>query len=447
MGMGLSDLNFLFRFFPVFLFLYILCPRKYRNGLLFASSLVFCGFGDIRSMLILLCSLTVNYILILLMALNSDSISWRKSWLFITVLLNVGLLCFYKYIADTLPLGISFYTFALLSANIDIYRCPHNIPRSWLEFGTFAAMFPKLLSGPVTEYHTTIGQVRKRDTDWKKVEYGLSLMITGLAFKNLIADPLGILWHEIQTVGFESISTPLAWMGMAACSVQLLFDFQGYSLMAIGLGSMLGFDLPQNFNHPYGARSVSEYYRRWHISLGSWFRDYLYIPLGGSRKGTVRTGLNLMIVWLATGIWHGITANFLLWGLTLGLFIVLEKFVIGNFLRTHRLASHLYVWLLLPLTWIIFSITDLENLKLYFIRLFPFWGDGIAVNPGDWLYHGRAYAGFFLAALAVSCPLADRLWKKYWNTLITKGVLFILFWICVYRIVNGLHNPFLYRGF
>lgn len=445
--MGLSDLNFLFRFFPVFLLLYILCPGKYRNGLLFAASLIFCGLGDVRSMLVLLCSLTVNYILILLMTLNSDSLSWRKSWLFIAILLNAGLLCYYKYAANTLPVGISFYTFTLLSADIDIYRCPQNIPGSWLEFGTFAAMFPKLLSGPVTAYHDTIGQIRRRNTDWRKVEYGLSLMIAGLAFKNLIADPLGTLWHEIRTVGFESISTPLAWMGMAAFSVQLLFDFQGYSLMAIGLGSMLGFKLPQNFDHPYRACSVSEYYRRWHISLGRWFRDYLYIPLGGSRRGMARTGLNLMIVWLATGIWHGITVNFLLWGLTLGLLIVLEKYVIGNFLNTHRLAAHLYVWLLLPLTWVIFSITDLESLKLYFTRLFPFWGGGIAVNPGDWLYHGRTYAGFFLAALAVSCPLADRLWKKYWNTLITKGILFVLFWICVYRIVNGLHNPFLYLGF
>ena len=186
-------------------------------------------------------------------------------------------------------------------------------------------MFPKLLSGPITAYHDTIEQVRRRKITAKGVEYGLSLMIVGLAFKVIIADTVGILWHDIRTVGFESISTPLAWMGAAAYSVQLLFDFQGYSLMAVGLGSMLGFRLPRNFDHPYRSLSVSEYYRRWHMSLGRWFRDYLYIPLGGSRRGAARTVCNLLIVWLATGIWHGVTLNFLIWGLALGFFIVMES--------------------------------------------------------------------------------------------------------------------------
>ena len=505
--MGLSDLNFIFRFLPAFLALYILCPPKYRNWILFAASLLFCALSSREGVLVLLCSLTVNYILIHLMdfasqyprsrqAHLSDSpemsrdigtwtaaalpsagspeipryfgsggthlvdndtytrpsgrlkmLSWRRTWLFLAVLFNVGLLLFYKYAAGTLPPGISFYTFTLLSADIDIYLCRESAPQSWLELGTYIAMFPKLLSGPITEYHASFGQVRSRETSGKKVEYGLSLMIIGLSFKVLIADTLGLLWHDIQTVGFESISTPLAWMGMAAYSVQLLFDFQGYSLMAVGLGHILGFDLPQNFDHPYRSRSISEYYRRWHISLGKWFRDYLYIPLGGSRTGSGRTALNLLIVWIVTGIWHGATPNFLLWGLVLGTFIVLEKFFLGNFLSTHRLISHLYIWLLIPLTWVIFAITDLNSLEIYFTRLFPFWGSGIAVNANDWLLHGRNYLGFFLAALTVSCPLADSLWKKYWNTLPAKGVLLALFWVCVYRIVNGLHNPFMYLNF
>lgn len=518
--MGLSDLNFIFRFLPVFLVLYILCPPKYRNGILFAASLLFCALSSREGVLVLLCSLTVNYILIRLMDFerqyprsrqaghssgspemsrnigtwsaaaprstagspeiprdtgtwsaaafpstacspeipqDTDTyarpsgrvkmFSWRRAWLCLIILFNVGLLLYYKYVAGTLPPGISFYTFTLLSADIDIYLRREQAPQSWLELGAYAAMFPKLLSGPITEYHCVIGQMRSRETSGKKVEYGLSLMIMGLSFKVLIADTLGILWHDIQTVGFESISTPLAWMGMAAYSVQLLFDFQGYSLMAVGLGHMLGFDLPQNFDHPYHSRSVSEYYRRWHISLGQWFRDYLYIPLGGSRTGTARTVLNLFIVWIVTGIWHGVTLNFLLWGLVLGTFIVLEKLFLGNFLDSHRLLSHLYIWLLIPLTWVIFAITDLKHLGIYFTRLFPFWGDGIAVNGKDWLLRGRDYLGFFLAALAVSCPLADSLWKKYWNTLPAKGVLLILFWVCVYRIVNGMHNPFMYLNF
>ncbi len=388
----------------------------------------------------------MNYVLTRILDCRKSP-AWRKGWLFGAVLFHVGLLCYFKYKAPSLPPGISFYTFTLLTAAIDVYRRAELPPRSFLELGAFAAMFPKLLSGPITAYHDTIEQVHRRKITAKGVEYGLSLMIVGLAFKVIIADTVGILWHDIRTVGFESISTPLAWMGAAAYSVQLLFDFQGYSLMAVGLGSMLGFRLPRNFDHPYRSLSVSEYYRRWHMSLGRWFRDYLYIPLGGSRRGAARTVCNLLIVWLATGIWHGVTLNFLIWGLALGFFIVMEKLWLGKLLNGHPVVGHLYVWFLIPLTWVVFAVTDLGSLGIYFTRLFPFRGGGIAVNPRDWIIHGKNYLGFFLAALAVSCPLADSVWKRFWNTLGAKVLLFALFWVCVYRIVTGLHNPFLYLGF
>lgn len=444
--MGLSDLNFLFRFFPIFLILYILFPQKYRNGLLLIASLIFCGLNSLYGMAVLTGALTVNFLLLRVMVLK-QSPAWRRLFLVLAVALQAGLLGYFKFAASALPPGISFYTFTLLSADFDIYRGQAAPPGSWVEFGAYTAMFPKLLSGPITKYQDSIDAFRHPKTSAKGVEYGLSVMIAGLSLKILIADPLGILWHEIQTIGFESISTPLAWMGSAAYSVQLLFDFQGYSLMAVGLGHMLGFRLPKNFDHPYRSRSVGEYYRRWHISLGQWFRDYLYIPLGGSRMGAWRTAFNLLSVWFVTGIWHGITPNFLLWGLSLGVLIVLEKFCLGRFLDRHKLLSHLYIWILLPLTWVIFAIPDLNGLQTYFSRLFPFHGSGIAVNAGDWLRLGRTYLGFFLAALAVSCPAADRLWEKYWHTLPAKGILFVLFWVCVYRIVNELHNPFLYLSF
>ena len=445
--MGLSDLNFIFRFLPVFLLLYFLCPAEYRNGILFGASIIFCGLGSLPGALVLLCSVTANYMLVSAMDQRRGSLPWRRGWLLAAVLFNLGLLCYFKYRMPALPPGISFYTFTLLSMDIDVYLRRERGPRSWLELGTYTAMFPKLLSGPITAYQEAIGQVRRHRTSAKKIEYGLSLMIAGLAFKVLIADTVGILWRDIRTVGFESISTPLAWMGAAAYSVQLLFDFQGYSLMAVGLGSILGFDLPWNFDHPYRSRSVSEFYRRWHISLGRWFRNYLYIPLGGSRKGAARTACNLMAVWIVTGIWHGVTLNFILWGLILGLLIVLEKFCLGNFLNRHKVFSHLYVWFALPLTWVVFAITDFDSLRIYFTRLFPFWGGGIAVNGMDWIYHGRNYLGFFLAALAVSCPPADYLWKKYWDTLAAKVLLFGLFWFCIYRLANGLQNPFMYLSF
>ena len=256
--MGLSDLNFLVRFLPVFLLVFFFCPVRYRNGVLFGGSILFCGFSSLTGALLLLCSITVNYILIRIMDYRRDSLSWRRSWLSIAVLFNTGLLCFYKYRMPVLPPGVSFYTFTLLSVDIDVFLRMERAPRSWLELGTYTSMFPRLLSGPITTYHAAIGQVRCRKVTAKKIEYGLSLGIMGLASKVIIADTLGILWHDIQTVGFESISTLLAWMGAAAYSVQLLFDFQGYSLMALGLGSMLGFELPWNFDHPYRSRSISE---------------------------------------------------------------------------------------------------------------------------------------------------------------------------------------------
>ncbi len=445
--MELSDLNFLFRFLPIFLLAYYFCPARHRNRLLFVSSLLFYLFNGWVNTLLLTCSLLWNYWVVLMMSGRPQATGWRRGWLGAAVLYNLGTLCYFKYASPALPPGISFYTFTMLSLDIDVYLRRERAPQSFTELGVFGAMFPKLLSGPIAKFSDMAGQIRRRATSVKKTEQGLSLVIAGLSFKILLADPIGILWHDVQTIGFESISTPLAWMGMAAFSVQLLFDFQGYSLMAIGLAYMLGFELPKNFDHPYGARSISEYYRRWHISLGHWFRDYLYIPLGGNRGGIARTCINLLIVWGITGIWHGSTANFLLWGLILGFFIVLEKCFLGRLLERHRALSHFYVWFLIPLTWIIFAITDLKELGTYFTRLFPFWGEGIAVNARDWIDRGRSYLPLFLGAAAVSCPLADRLWKKYWNTLWAKALLFLLFWVCVYQIVNGLHDPFLYGNF
>lgn len=445
--MEFVDLNFLFRFLPLFLPVYFLCPRKRQGGILFAASLVFYAFSGWQNLLSLLCSLSVNYFLVRIMRAKGKKMKWRRGWLAAALLYNILKLGFYKYAAPSLPPGISFYTFTLLSYDIDVYLRKRRAARTFTELGVFAAMFPKLLSGPVMEYRDMAGQPRRRRNRIQAAEHGLSIIIMGLFFKVYIADTIGILWHDIQTIGFESISTPLAWMGVAGYSVQLLLDFQGYSLMAIGLAEMLGFTLPKNFDHPYRAGSISEYYRRWHISLGRWFCDYLYIPLGGNRKGVLRTAANLMAVWVVTGIWHGVTANFLLWGLVLGLLIVLEKFCIGDFLKKHKFLSHLYVWFLIPLTWLIFAVTDLGSLRIYFTRLFPLRSGGVSVNHTDWLAYGKTYLAFFLMAFAVSCPAADALWKKYWNTTIMKAVLLILFWLCIYRIANGLHNPFLYFSF
>lgn len=444
--MEFSSLEFLFRFLPIFLIIYYLVPVKYKNPVLFFGSLVFYAMGSWKDALLLLFSMSLNYILVLLM----DHIrrkSSRNTMLVILLCYNIGLLCIFKYTRLSLPLGISFYTFTMLSYVLDVYKKKTAALRDYLEYGTYILLFQKLISGPIAQFANMAGQLKKHPIRLEKIEHGLTLFIIGLGYKVIIANHLAILWRDIQGIGFESISTPLAWMGAFGYSAQLFFDFQGYSLMAIGIGEMLGFDLPKNFDHPYRSRTVSEFYRRWHITLGRWFRDYLYIPLGGNRKGNAWTFFNLLIVWVVTGMWHGSTINFPLWGLILFVFIALERFVIRNFLEKHGWLAHLYIWFVIPLTWVVFAITKLSDLKVYFARLFPFFGTGIAVNAGDYLKYGRTYGVFFLLAFVVSLPFMDKILKKCWKKWWMKAILFVVLWICIYQIANGLNNPFMYFSF
>ena len=281
-----------------------------------------------------------------------------------------------------LPVGISFYTFKSISYLIDVYRSGHA-ERSFLRFGAYLCCFPQIVSGPIMRY----GEMEQAQQFgvWKaaRAEDGLKYIIAGLGMKVLLADRLGFLWNDIQTIGFESISTPLAWLGAAAYSMELYFDFAGYSLIAVGIGRMIGLPAIKNFDQPYSSRSVSEFYRRWHMTLGSWFRDYLYIPLGGNRKGTLRTVFNLLLVWAVTGFWHGGGLHFILWGMILGLLVVIEKLWIGKWLKKSKILSHAYVLFVIPLTWMVFAIPTLPEIGVYFARLFPFFGVGSAVNPGD----------------------------------------------------------------
>ena len=346
-----------------------------------------------------------------------------------------------------MPLGMSFYTFTVLSYGLDVYMGRARAEKSPVNAAAYLLMFPKLISGPIAEYAEMQPEVRERRYSLRDVEEGIVIFVLGLGFKVVLANHFGMLWHDIRSAGFESISTPLAWIGAVGYSAELFFDFQGYSLMAIGVGRMLGFNLPKNFDHPYRSRTVSEFYRRWHITLGRWFRDYLYIPLGGNRKGNAWTFFNLLIVWVVTGMWHGSTINFPLWGLILFVFIALERFVIRDFLEKHGWLAHLYIWFVIPLTWVVFAITKLSDLKVYFARLFPFFGTGIAVNAGDYLKYGRTYGLFFLLAFVVSLPFMDKILKKCWKKWWMKAILFVVLWICIYQIANGLNNPFMYFSF
>ena len=345
-----------------------------------------------------------------------------------------------------LPLGVSFYLFQSAGYLIDVYRGA-RAERNPVDFSAFVLAFPQLTMGPILRYDEWRGALKERTVARGDVLLGFECFAVGLCFKVLLADQLAPLWASLERIGYGYLSTPLAWLGAASYSLQLYFDFSGYSLMAMGLGQMLGLRVPRNFDLPYTARSVSEFYRRWHITLGTWFRDYLYIPLGGSRRGKARTALALTVVWVFTGLWHGASWNFVLWGVMLLAFILLEKFCIGGFLREHRLLSHLYLLFVIPQTWVVFRITKLSDIGAYFSRLFPFFGTHSSVSAQDALKLLSSCWWLLLLSVLFCLPQPRRFYEKHRGTLLIDLPLFVLFWVCVYFIATSSGNAFLYSRF
>ena len=303
------------------------------------------------------------------------------------------------------------------------------------------------MMGPILRYDEWRGALKSRTIAREDVFLGFERFLVGLCFKVLLADQLAPLWASLERIGYGYLSTPLAWLGAVSYSLQLYFDFSGYSLMAMGLGQMLGLPVPRNFDLPYLSRSVSEFYRRWHITLGTWFRDYVYIPLGGSRRGKARTALSLTVVWVFTGLWHGASWNFVLWGVVLLCCILLEKFCIGGFLKKHALLSHLYLLFVIPQTWVIFRITKFSDIGAYFSRLFPFFGTHSAVSAQDALKLLSSYWWLLLLAVLFCLPQPRRFYEKHRGSLALDLPLFLLFWVCVYFIATSSGNAFLYSRF
>ena len=317
-----------------------------------------------------------------------------------------------------------------------------------LNYAVYISMFPQLIAGPIVTYDEISDRLYKRKITAQTVLHGVGVFIFGLGLKVLLANPLGKLWSQAQSIGFESLSTPLAWMSVIAFSLQLYFDFFGYSLMAEGLGEMLGFTLPKNFKHPYVSVTMTEFWRRWHITLGSWFRDYVYIPLGGNRKGSLRTTVNLLIVWLLTGLWHGAGYNYLLWGSVLFLIILSEKLWIGRWLNKHRLFGRIYMLLLIPLTWSIFAVNDITQLGVLFTRLLPFFGKGVwSVFRYDYLKYLGQYYLFFIAGIFLSATLPYKLLRKVKSKVLLSALLLIILGGSLYCMYRGLDDPFLYFRF
>ena len=312
----------------------------------------------------------------------------------------------------------------------------------------YISMFPQLIAGPVVTYSSLRPQIGGRRFTLRGIEDGLQEFTIGLGFKVLLANRLGGLWNEVQTIGYDSISTPLAWLGLASFSLQIYFDFYGYSLMAKGLGTMMGFHLPKNFRHPYMSLSMTEFWRRWHITLGSCFREYVYIPLGGSRLGTFLTFRNLLAVWFLTGFWHGAGWNFILWGLLLFLIMAVERIGLIRVLERRRLIGHLYMMLMIPLTWLVFAVTGIGQILTYFQRLFPFFNrQSLFYYSGDYLKYGKLYAVSIVAGLIFMTDIPFRIYKHYKYSPVTAAALLAVFWGCVYCMRIGLNDPFLYFRF
>lgn len=464
--MAFSSLEFIFRFFPAFLALYYLVAEKHRNKVLLIGSLCFYALGDIRYLPLILVSVFVNYLVVSQMIRHRNH---EKIWLFVSLVYNVGTLFFFKYsnflienintllrishyekdlplLNLGLPLGISFYTFQIISCVVDVYRKEIKEELTLFRFATYVTMFPKMLSGPITSYGEISDELSSRKYNIFKIEMGLRLFILGLGMKVLVADRIGMLWNDIQTIGFQSISTPLAWLGSMAYSIQIYLDFQGYSLMAIGIGRMLGFHLPNNFNHPYMSKSVTEFWRRWHMTLGMWFRSYVYIPLGGNRYGMKRLVANLFAVWILTGLWHGASWNFILWGFLLFLLILLEKLFYKPLLDRSRILARLYMLFVMPVTWMIFAINHSKDLIIYLGRMFGV-NHGINVNPHDYIRYLSQYKWMFLIGGFLCFPYGRRLFNRFQNSLACTIFLLFLFWYSVYLVSNGVNNPFLYFKF
>ena len=447
-----SSLPFVLLFMPLFFGCYFLVPKRLKNFVLLVGSLAFYFVGTIDTpyhFILFIGSILMDWTA----GIGIEKYPRRKRLLLIlSITLHLLYLCTFKY-ADFLlgelgvsAVGISFYTFQGISYIADVYRGKIKSEKSLLDFAVYIAMFPQLIAGPIVTYEAVADRLRDRRVDRRGVLHGLAVFVFGLGLKVLLANPVGKLWSQACAIGFESLSTPLAWMAVLAFSFQIYFDFFGYSLMAMGLGEMLGFRLPANFDHPYTSCSMTEFWRRWHITLGSWFREYVYIPLGGNRRGKCRTVLNLLIVWLLTGMWHGAGYTYLLWGLSLFFLIFCEKFFIGGFLQRHRAVGHLYMLLLIPLTWAVFAAEDVSQLGVLLSRLFPLFGQE-TLYPHDWLKYLTQYAPFLAAGALLSVKFPYRLLKRIKNKAIIALLLSAVAAGSLYCMYRGFDDPFLYFRF
>ena len=457
---------FLFYFLVAVLLVYYLVPLRLRNGVLMLASLFFYYWGEQDYTLIMLLSTAIDYTHGLLVQRFKERGQDRYARMTVvsSVFFNLSILFFFKYwdflagslqsiglewmpvLGITLPIGISFYTFQTMSYTIDVYRGDAKAQRSIVSFGTFVTLFSQLISGPIIKYKDLDDQLGRRTHSLEQFASGISRFVAGLSKKLLIANNLGQLWDACKVMGKGELSIITAWLGILAFAFQIYFDFSGYSDMAIGLGRMFGFEFMENFNYPYISKSITEFWRRWHISLSTWFREYLYIPLGGNRCSRGRWILNLLIVWCATGIWHGASWNYLLWGLYFYVLLVSEKLLLGKYLaKLPGWLRHVYVMVLVLISWAIFALEDLSIMGHYLAAMLGF--GGLPLVNALTGYYLRNYLPILAAAAVASTPMGITRWRRMDSPGLKLTVLLLGLLACPAYVVAGTYNPFLYFRF
>ena len=460
-----SSIPFLFFFFPLFILLYFTLPFKYKNHILLLFSLIFYAWGEPIYILLMIFSSIVDFINGKNIEKYKDDNKKKKIYLIISIIINISLLGFFKY-ADFfikvinnilnldipllklgLPIGISFFTFQTMSYSIDVYRGDVKAEKDFLTFMTYVCMFPQLIAGPIVRYETVSSELHKRDINFKKFADGFTRFLRGLFKKVLIANNIGLLFTLITSSEVNDISIMTGVLAIVSYAFQIYFDFSGYSDMAIGMGNMCGFTFLENFNYPYISKSITEFWRRWHISLSSWFKDYVYIPLGGSRVNILKNIRNILIVWILTGFWHGASWNFIFWGLYYGILLLLEKFVLKKYIdKLPDFVKHIYTIVLVFIGWMIFAFDDSKYL-FEFIKALT----SNKFVDSAFLYYFKNYFLILVIATLFSLPVYPKVKEKMNNTIFTSllsiSIYVILFIVTLSYLVSDTYNPFLYFRF
>lgn len=472
--MVFSSLLFLFRFLPAVLILYYIAPRKLRNVILLLFSLFFYAWGEPKYVFLMLFTITMDFFIGkgIDKAKKEGNQKKAKRFLMTSILVDLSILGFFKYadfligtvntltgagiplLGIPLPIGISFFTFQTMSYTIDVYKGSTEVQKNWIKYGTYVSMFPQLIAGPIVQYKTIAEQMEHRKENTSDFSEGIHRFMIGLGKKVLIANNIGALWDAIAVLPVDGLAAGTAWLGALAYTFQIYFDFSGYSDMAIGLGKMFGFHFLENFNYPYISKSITEFWRRWHISLSSWFKEYVYIPLGGNRCKIAKQIRNILVVWMLTGIWHGANWNYVLWGCYYGALLLIEKLVLKKVLnRLPGIIQRIYTMFFVVIGWIIFKCEDMEYGISYLKAMFGGFRQGLWNN--ETLYLLGNYAVLFVLAILGSTMLPKKAAgvvlggrKRTWaENVVYIAFYAVIFFVSVAYLVDATYNPFLYFRF